>query len=73
MEPQQILAKGIADPLGQTIHLIDSIQQALRFEGSRRRSRAAAFTDPKAVLRSRSAMFRLPLPMATPRSEMGPS
>jgi hypothetical protein len=28
MEPQQILAKGIADPLGQTIHLIDSIQQA---------------------------------------------
>jgi hypothetical protein len=33
MEPQQILAKGIADPLGQMIHLIDSIQQALRFEG----------------------------------------
>jgi hypothetical protein len=33
MEPQQILAKEIADPLGQTIHLIDSIQQALCFEG----------------------------------------
>jgi len=34
MESQQIFAKArIADQLDQTIHLIDGVQQALRFEG----------------------------------------